>query len=361
MRLTIQANIPLAPLTTLGVGGPARYFAEAQSEADVLEALSFAGEKGLRLFVLGGGSNLVVSDRGWNGLVLKISLQGIKTEPVTEGQIFHVAAGENWDDLVSLTVEQNFAGLECMSGIPGTVGGTPVQNVGAYGQEVSQTITSIRVLDRATGNILDLSNEQCRFEYRSSIFNTQQRDLYTVLRVSYELKKGALPTMRYADLQKFFAGSQTPPTLLQVREAVRKIRQSKAMLLLPGDEDSRSAGSFFKNPVVTRKEAERIQALTERRNPSSKLSTYAAPDGKVKLPAAWLIEQSGFCKGFSRGPVAISRKHTLAIVNRGGATADDVLALKNEIQQKVFEIWRIRLEPEPVFLGFEPDEVKRQR
>lgn len=357
--MKILTNIPLAPLITLGVGGPARYFAEAQSEADVLEALSFAGERALPLFVLGGGSNLVVSDRGWPGLVLKIGLQGIKTEPVTEGQIFHVAAGESWDNFVALSVEQNFAGLECMSGIPGTVGGTPVQNVGAYGQEVSQAITSVRVVDRTTAKILDLTNEQCQFTYRSSIFNTHQRDHYIVLHVSYSLTKNASPTLHYADLQKFFAGSQTPPTLLQLREAVLKIRQGKAMLLLPGDEDSRSAGSFFKNPVVTRKEAERIQALTERRNPSSKLSTYAAPDGKVKLPAAWLIEQSGFCKGFSRGPVAISRKHALAIVNRGGATAENVLALKNEIQQKVFETWRVRLEPEPVFLGFESHELNR--
>lgn len=357
--MKIQTNIPLAPLTTLGVGGPARYFSETQSEAEVLEALSFAEEKSLPLFVLGGGSNLVISDRGWSGLVLKIGLQGITTDPAHEDHIFHVAAGESWDKFVALTVEQNFAGLECMSGIPGTVGGTPVQNVGAYGQEVSQTITSVRALDRTTKQILDLSNEQCQFAYRSSIFNTQQRDRYIVLRVSYRLTRNGAPTLRYADLQKFFAATQTPPTLLQVREAVLKIRQSKAMLLLLGDEDSCSAGSFFKNPVVTREEAERIQTLAEQRNPSSKLSTYAAPDGKVKLPAAWLIEQSGFCKGFSRGPVAISRKHALAIVNRGGATAEDVLALKNEIQQKVFDIWGVRLEPEPVFLGFEPHELNK--
>ena len=357
--MKIQTNIPLAPLTTLGVGGPARYFAEAQDETEVIEALSFAGKKGLRLFVLGGGSNLVVSDRGWPGFVLKISLQGIKPEPAIDSQMFHVAAGENWDNFVRLTVEQNFAGLECMSGIPGTVGGTPVQNVGAYGQEVSQTITSVRVLDRTTAEILDLTNNECGFGYRSSIFNTLQRDRHIVLRVSYRLKKDAPPSLRYADLQKFFAGVHTPPTLLQVRKAVLKIRQSKAMLLLPGDEDSRSAGSFFKNPVVTRKEAEHIQALAEQRNPSSKLPTYAAADGKVKLPAAWLIEQSGFAKGFARGPVAISRKHTLAIVNRGGAAAADVIALKDEILQRVFDIWCIRLEPEPVFLGFEPHELNR--
>jgi UDP-N-acetylmuramate dehydrogenase len=354
--LNIQTNIPLAPLTTLGVGGPARYFAEAQSEAQVLEALSFSDEKGLPLFVLGGGSNLLVSDRGWPGLVLKIGLQGIETQPANEAHIFHAAAGEDWDKFVAQTVEQNFAGLECMSGIPGTVGGTPVQNVGAYGQEVSQSITGVRVLDR-TAKVLDFSNDECRFGYRSSIFNTEQRDRYIVLRVSYKLKRNGPPTLRYADLHKFFAGVQAPPSLRQVREAVLKIRKSKAMLLLPGDEDSRSAGSFFKNPVVTREYAERVQVLAEQRNPMSKPSTYSAADGLVKFPAAWLIEHSGFSKGFTRGPVGISRKHALAIVNRGGATAKDILALKNQIQQKVLDLWGLRLQPEPVFLGFEPDEL----
>lgn len=358
-RLQIQNNIPLSPLTTLGVGGPARYFAGAQSEAEVVEALSYADQKGLPVFVLGGGSNLVISDRGWPGLVLKIGLRGIENGPDGDRQTFHVAAGENWDNFVALTVEQNLAGMECMSGIPGTVGGTPVQNVGAYGQEVSQTIISVRVLERAPGEIFDLSNHECQFAYRSSIFNTQQRDRYIVLRVSYKLTKNGPPALRYADLQKFFERTQTPPTLLQVREAVLRIRQSKAMLLLPGDEDSRSAGSFFKNPIVTREEASRIQALAERRSTQSKLSIYAAGDGRVKLPAAWLIEQSGLVKGFTRGPVAISRKHALALVNRGGATAEDVIALKDEIQQRVFDVWGVRLEPEPVFLGFDSDELEK--
>ncbi len=351
--MRLQTNIPLAPLTTLGVGGPARYFALAKSETEVFEAFSNAKDKNIPLFVLGGGSNLVISDRGWPGLVLKIGLQGIEREPDGDGQTFHAAAGESWDNFVALTVSENFAGLECMSGIPGSVGGTPVQNVGAYGQEVSQTITSVRVLERATGTILDLSNEQCRFGYRSSIFNTQQRDRYIILRVSYRLRKDAQPTLRYADLQKFFATAQNPPTLLQVREAVLQIRQSKAMLLIPGDEDARSAGSFFKNPMVSREEAARIQALADARTPGMKLPSYESGDGQVKLAAAWLVEQSGFSKGYTRGSVGISLKHALAIVNRGGAKADDVIALKNEIQQQVLDLWGVRLEPEPVFVGFE--------
>lgn len=351
--MKLQSNIPLAPLTTLGVGGPARYFTEAESEDDAIEALAFAAGKGLPLFVLGGGSNLVISDHGWPGLALKISLNGIEKQTENDHLIFHVAAGENWDNFVAHTVAENFAGLECMSGIPGTVGGTPVQNVGAYGQEISQTITNVRVLDRTTGAILDLSNQQCQFGYRSSIFNTQLRDRYIVLRVSYRLKKNGPPILRYADLQKFFAGAQTPHTLLQVREAVMKIRQSKAMLLVPGDEDCHSAGSFFKNPIVTRAETARIQALANQHAPGSNVPVYESGDGRVKLAAAWLVEQSGFSKGFTRGSVAISRKHALAIVNRGGATAEDVTALKNEIQQRVLDLWGVRLEPEPVFVGFD--------
>lgn len=356
--MQIKSHVPLGPLTTLGVGGAARYFAEARSEAEVLEVVSYAAEGGMPLFVLGGGSNLVISDRGWPGLVLKIELGGIQAEPEGENQVFHAAAGESWDGLVALTVVENFAGLECMSGIPGTVGGTPVQNVGAYGQEMSQTITNVRVLERTTGALLDLGNEQCHFGYRSSIFNTEQRDRYIVLQVSYKLKKNGPPTLRYGDLQTFFAAAKTPPTLLQVREAVCKIRQSKATLLISGDEDSRSAGSFFKNPVVTGEEASRIRALAEGRSPATTLPTYPAGNGKVKLPAAWLVEQSGFSKGSTRGPVGLSRKHALAIVNRGGATADDIMAFKNDIQKKVLDLWGVRLEPEPVFVGFEGDELK---
>jgi UDP-N-acetylmuramate dehydrogenase len=351
--LNIQINVPLAPLTTLGVGGPAQYFAEAETEADAREALSYATDKSMPLFVLGSGSNLVISDRGWPGLVLKIGLRGFEQQTEDDHQIFHAAAGENWDDLVSRTVGENCAGLECMSGIPGTVGGTPVQNVGAVGQEVSQTIAGVRVLDRATGEILNLSRERCQFAYRSSIFNTQQRDQYIVLRVSYRLRKNGPPTLRYADLQKVFAGAQAPPTLPQVREAVLKIRQSKAMLIVPGDEDSRSAGSFFKNPIVTRAEAARIQTLVDQRAPGAKVPFYEAGQGRVKLAAAWLVEQAGLNKGFTRGPVAISRKHALAIVNRGGAKAEDVVVLKNEVQQRVFDLWGVRLEPEPVFVGFD--------
>ncbi|HET9181331.1 MAG TPA: UDP-N-acetylmuramate dehydrogenase [Candidatus Angelobacter sp.] len=356
--MKIQENIPLAPFTTFAVGGPGRYFAEARSEAELREALEFAAQKRLPLFVLGGGSNLVVADEGWPGLVLKIGLKGIESQSHSGETLFHVAAGENWDDLVAVTVERNCAGIECLSGIPGTVGGTPVQNVGAYGQEVSQTISTVQLMEIATGKVSELKNEECGFTYRSSIFNTNQRDRYIVLEAVYRLKQGGQPTIQYADLQKFFADAASTPSLRQVRDAVRLIRQSKAMLLVPGDEDCRSAGSFFKNPLVSADEAERIQVLAHERFPGKLLPQYAADDGRVKLSAAWLVEQAGFPKGYARGPVGISRKHSLAIVNRGGAGARDIIALKQEIEQKVLQVWGVRLQPEPVFVGFEQAKIK---
>jgi len=350
--LRTQENIPLAPLTTFKVGGPARYFIDAHSEHEVSEAVAFAFARKLPLFVLGGGSNLLVSDSGWPGLVLKVSLAGVEFEGDREKMLFHAGAGENWDELVALAVSKNCGGVECLSGIPGTIGGTPVQNVGAYGQEVSETIANVRALEIATGTVLDLSNNDCGFSYRSSIFNNTRRGEFIVLQVSYRLCRNARPRIEYADIRNFFATTNVDkPTLQQVRDAVRSIRQSKAMLLVEGDEDCRSAGSFFKNPIVSAAEADRIQALAQQRAPGKTMPRYPASNGQVKLAAAWLVEQSGFAKGYSMGPVGISRKHALAIVNRGGATAKDILALKEQIEKKVFDMWGVSLQPEPVFVG----------
>lgn len=326
---------------------------DAHSEHEVSEAVAFAFARKLPLFVLGGGSNLLVSDSGWPGLVLKVSLAGVEFEGDLQKMLFHASAGENWDSLVALAVSKNCGGIECLSGIPGTVGGTPVQNVGAYGQEVSQTITRVHALEIATGRMVEFTNDDCGFSYRSSTFNTARRDQYIVLEVSYRLLRNGGPGIEYADVKNFFAEAKVEkPTLQQVRDAVRSIRQSKAMLLVEGDEDCRSAGSFFKNPIVSAAEADRIQTLAEKRAPGKTMPRYPAPDGQVKLAAAWLVEQSGFSKGYSLGQVGISRKHTLAIVNRGGATAKDILALKDQIEKKVFDVWGVRLQPEPVFVGF---------
>jgi UDP-N-acetylmuramate dehydrogenase len=343
----LQENVPLAPLTTLGVGGPARYFAEVATPDDVRAAVHESFVLNLRLFVLGGGSNLVISDQGWPGLVLKVATRGIDCRRENGNMIFEAGAGEEWDALVAAAVKQDCAGIECLSGIPGTVGGTPVQNVGAYGQEVSETITEVMALDLSRGEVVTLCAEACGFEYRKSIFNSQT-GRYVILRVSYALRPGGAPKIEYADLKKAFADNPSP-TLAETREAVRQIRHTKAMLIVPGDEDARSAGSFFKNPVVSEAEYQRIADIAALRH--STLPRFDTPAG-VKIPAAWLVEQSGMRKGTVRGSVGISRRHALAIVNRGGATAVDVLALKDEIEQRVLDSFGVQLTPEPVFVGF---------
>src|SRR6202171_3607642 len=245
--MTIQENVPLAPLPTLQVGGSARYFSELRREDDVREAAQFAKTHDLRLFVLGGGSNLVVADSGWPGLILRIAIGGITTQSTD-------APG----NAVLFTVG---AGVESLGGIPGSVGGTPVQNVGAYGQEVADTIESVRALDLKEDRLVVLPKPACGFRYRTSIFNPTGRGCYIILRVNYRLKRGGAPSLKYADLQRHFAERKTPPSLAEIREAVREIRRSKGMLIVPRDDDSRSAGSFFKNPVLS--EAQ-VKDLAER-------------------------------------------------------------------------------------------------
>ena len=348
--MVITENVPLAPLTTLKVGGPARYFVEATTIDEVSQAVAFSQSRNLPLFVLGGGSNLVIADAGWPGLVLKVGITGITHRHGRDEVIFEAGAGEDWDKFVGIVVAHNIAGLECLSGIPGTVGGTPVQNVGAYGQEVANAIESVLALDLRDGQLHELCKEACGFSYRTSIFNTSERGRYIIVQVNYTLKHGGEAYIAYADLKKYFAGWIEKPTLANVRDAVRKIRAGKGMLITAGDEDCRSAGSFFKNPILS---AEQYHALTARATAKNlQIPSYPALDAQKKVSAAWLVEHSGFNRGYGNGSVGISRKHALAIVNRGNATAADILALKEDIQQRVEEIWGVVLEPEPVFVGF---------
>ncbi|MGH9935673.1 MAG: FAD-binding protein, partial [Blastocatellia bacterium] len=230
-RSFIQQNVPLAPLTTLRIGGPARFFAEARSEDDLIEAFSFAEQHQLFVFILGGGSNTLVADKGFPGLVAHVALKGVSWRNEGNEVIVTAHAGEDWDELVGQCVERDLAGFECLSGIPGSVGGTPVQNVGAYGQEVSETITSVRVFDRLAGQFAELSNKECQFSYRASIFNNTARDRYVVTSVTYALKPHGEPAIRYPDLKSFFSGVSTKPSLRLAREAVRGIRARKAMLI----------------------------------------------------------------------------------------------------------------------------------
>jgi len=349
----VQENIPLAPLTTLKIGGPARFLVEPRNVGEVQEAVAFARSRDLPLFVLGGGSNLVVADSGWPGVVLKVAIQGIDQQSAHDDDgkvLFDAGAGESWDKFVSHAVMARCAGVECLSGIPGSVGGTPVQNVGAYGQEVADTIASVQVLDLKDNLVRELCPEACGFSYRSSIFNTTERGRFIVLRVTYALTPGGSPRITYADLKRHFEGRETTPNLAETREAVRHIRARKGMLIVPGDPDCQSAGSFFKNPILSEDQHKDLQQRAAARGLT--VPSYPALETRKKVSAAWLVERSGFAKGFGFGRVGISTRHALAIVNRGGATAKDVLTLQEQIQQRVEEIWGVRLEPEPVMVGF---------
>jgi UDP-N-acetylmuramate dehydrogenase len=339
--MQFREHVPLAPYTTFKIGGPARWFAEAATEADILEAVDFARSRSLPLFPLGGGSNLLVSDVGFPGLVLHIGLKGIDQRE----DHFVVSAGEDWDSFVTHAVERDFAGIECLAGIPGTVGGTPIQNVGAYGQEVSESIASVRALNLATLQFEEFPNAACGFSYRRSNFNTSQRGKYIMTRATYALRKNGQPRIAYADLKRHFQNSATP-SLREVSDAVRSIRRGKGMYIVPGDPDCRSAGSFFKNPIVSAEHYARVAAQE-----AVEVPHYPGGDNAMKIPAAWLLERAGFHKGYSLGEAGISTRHTLALVNRGSAKAADIFALRDRIIAEVDSRFGIKLEPEPVLLG----------
>jgi UDP-N-acetylmuramate dehydrogenase len=343
--LQIRKEIPLAPFTTFGIGGAARYFAEATTEEEVVEAVLWAKERGVPLLVLGGGSNLLVRDSGFAGLVVKIGVMGVEA---CGGNLFDVGAGEEWDRFVERMMHAGMAGVECLAGIPGSVGGTPVQNVGAYGQEVAETIESVRAFDRERLEWVELDRAACRFRYRESLFNTDEPGRYIVTRVRFRLRPQGEPNLRYADLQRRFAGNEDV-TLMEVAAAVREIRRSKGMLLVEGDADTRSAGSFFKNPIVG---VERLGGIAAAAGvEESKVPHWPAGEGKMKVPAAWLLEQAGFVKGYGVGPAGISTRHTLALTNRGGATFADVERLQDEIVRGVLARFGIALQREPVLVG----------
>ncbi len=348
MLSVIRENVRLAPYTTFRIGGIARYFADIDHEDQLREAVQFAAQLELPVFVLGGGSNVLIADAGFSGLVIHIVNKGITFQKAKKDvALVTAAAGEDWDQLVQQCVARNLAGLECLSGIPGLVGGTPIQNVGAYGQEVSETIVSLRAFDRQASRVVEMTNADCQFSYRASIFNTTQRNRYIMLSVTYKLKPNGAPTLRYADLHRHFDPAGNAPTLSQVRAAVLAIRARKGMVILPNDPDCQSAGSFFKNPLVSPEKFAQLAA-----NAADAMPHFPAAEGQVKIPAAWLIEQAGFAKGYEQGRVGISSKHSLALINRSNATAAELLALVERIQRQVQERFGIALVPEPVQIGF---------
>ncbi|MGI4826830.1 MAG: UDP-N-acetylmuramate dehydrogenase [Janthinobacterium lividum] len=346
--MQIRERVSMSGYTTFKVGGEARFFAEAEQESEVVEAWRWAKEHGVPLFVLGGGSNLLVADSGFDGLVLRLAIRGVERD----GSRFDVGAGESWDELVDRTVAAECAGMECLAGIPGSVGATPVQNVGAYGQDVAETIASVRALDRGTGDFMEFSGEECRFRYRKSVFNTEQRDRFLITRVRFALRPGGDPELRYADLQRHFARAEKTPHLAEVATVVRSIRRNKGMVLTPGDPDTQSAGSYFKNPMIPTTQVQGIAAAAQV-EPAA-VPVYPADEGWKKLSAAWLVERAGFERGFRLGAAGISTRHTLALTNRGGATCADILRLEQHVREGVAERFKVILEREPVLLGTVP-------
>jgi len=346
--MTPLENVRLAEHCTLGVGGPARFFVEARDEAAVLEALDWARARRLPIRVLGGGSNLVVADEGIDGLVVKIALRGIDTREAHGVVEVTAAAGEPWDELVRLCVDHGWAGFECLSGIPGLVGATPMQNVGAYGQEVSETVILVRALDTCTGRIMTFENRECRFGYRDSMFRSDEPGRYVILSVGYRLRPRGAAAVRYADVEKDLAARGiAKPSLTDVRASVIAIRRSKSMVLDPRDANRRSCGSFFTNPIIPGAEL----AAVESRAGDRAMPRWPLPGGQVKLSAAWLIERAGYTRGRADGPVGLSTNHALAIVAHDGARARDVVAFARRVQTAVADRFGVRLTPEPVFWG----------
>lgn len=336
----------LAEHTTLRVGGPARAWAEPETEAELIELVSSADAAGEPVLILGGGSNVLIGDEGFPGTVLQLGrLRGMHHDEVAAGAgaFITLAAGEPWDAFVAASVAAEQAGTEALSGIPGLVGATPIQNVGAYGQEVSQTIARVRLYDRHQRQVVTRSVAECHFGYRSSLFKAQP-GRWLVLSVSFQLRPGKMSApIRYAELARTLGidlGDRVP--LADVRRAVLELRRGKGMVLDAADHDSWSAGSFFTNPVVPPAIADQLPAEAPR---------YPQPDGGVKTSAAWLIEHAGFSRGYGTGPARLSTKHVLAVTNRGGASAADLLALAREVRDGVERAYGIGLVPEPVLIG----------
>jgi UDP-N-acetylmuramate dehydrogenase len=340
----------LADLTTLRLGGPAARFAEARSEDDLVSMVREADAAGQDLLLLAGGSNVVIADEGFPGTVVHVLTRGVERD----GDEFEVQAGEPWDAFVSARVEDGLAGVECLSGIPGSIGATPIQNVGAYGQEVAEVITSVRVLIRASGQVAELTPDECGFSYRSSAFKREPGE-WVVLAVTFRLdpQQHSRP-IRYAELARALGvelGESAP--LPEVREAVLALRRSKGMVLDPNDPDSVSAGSFFTNPILDPAHFEQLaERVAADLGSETTLPNWPEPDGQVKTSAAWLVERAGFGRGYGApGPIMVSTKHSLALTNRGGGTTAELIALAREIQAGVRKRFGVELTPEPVLVG----------
>lgn len=362
----VVEGVPLAAHTTLAVGGPARYFATCADAAALAELQTWSRDSGVPMLVLGAGSNVLVSDRGFDGLVVAMSGGGITFERQGEEVLVQADAGVEWDELVRRTVEEGLGGLECLSGIPGRVGAAPMQNIGAYGQEVAETIATIEVLERRLEHRLErrlehrlaghtalrqrLAGADCGFGYRTSHFKSRWCGRYLVTRVDFRLRPTQQGKVTYPDLRRRLGMTSggASPDLAAVRSAVLAVRRSKSMVIDAQDPNRRSAGSFFTNPIVSSEVAADVRRRSRVEPPA-----FPAGEGRVKIPAAWLIEQAGFARGYELGRAGLSTRHTLALINRGGATARELLALAAEIRFRVRDVFGVTLVPEPVFVGFD--------
>jgi UDP-N-acetylmuramate dehydrogenase len=351
----VSASPPLSELTTLRLGGPARRLQRAGSEQELLDAVRAADAAGEPLLVLARGSNVVVADDGFDGAVVQVATRGIERVQLRDGRVLlDVAAGEDWDALVAACVADGLAGVEALSGIPGSVGATPIQNVGAYGQEVADVIVAVRALDRFTGEVHTLDPEACLFDYRSSVFK-RDPERWVVLRVSFALERSALSEpVRYAELaRRLLVAPGASAPLADVRDAVLELRRGKGMVLDPNDPDSVSAGSFFTNPILRARDVEAFeQRAAERLGADARPPSWPVDGRSVKTSAAWLIERAGFARGHGNpNGIAISSKHTLALTNRGNGTTIELVTLAREIADGVRDAFGVQLMPEPVFVG----------
>ena len=337
------------------MGGPAHTLVRVHDVDAVSQALDLAHDAARPVIVLGGGSNVVVADRGLDAVVVQIDDDHLSADSTT-GRV-HVAGGYDWDEFVAWTVRHGLAGLECLSGIPGRVGAAPIQNIGAYGQEIAEFVETVHAVDLTTGGARDLDAAECGFGYRDSRFKGEWDGRYLVVGLTLRLRPGGEPTVAYAELERRLTESGSPRTVAAVRDTVLEIRRGKSMVIDPDDPNRRSAGSFFTNPVVDGTTLEQVLDRARLADPHAEVPRWEIAPGRTKIAAAWLIERSGFAKGHVHGRAGLSSRHVLALVNRGEATASELLDLARTVRDGVLDTFGVRLRPEPVPLGFDRDEI----
>ncbi len=355
MTSYLEKNVLLSNHTNIGLGGKANYFLKCATTEDIYYGLNFAKGNALNIQVIAGGSNIIFPDEGFNGVILLISLKGVEFSEKDESVYAKVSAGESWDEFVASIIERGLTGVECLSGIPGSVGATPIQNVGAYGQEVKETISEVKAIDKVTLEIVSFNNLKCNFSYRNSRFKSADKDRYIITEITFRFNKNKAPEIKYEELKKHIelnSHLEKQPDLknklIQIRSAVLELRKKKAMVIDKNDPDSRSCGSFFLNPVLNETDYKKFIVNINENSDSIPVFKYG---NDYKISAAWLVEKSGFHKGYEKNGAGISNKHSLALVNINGTTKS-LLVLAEEIEKKVFEKFGIQLKKEPVIIGY---------